>query len=117
MAKNAKIAFIANPKHDVLLKHVSLYFLDVLPLAEKWQQIFRDRWNSGQPADFDSLLQVMDRFLKTMEPEEPPDIINEHLTMKAEKDALHHPLPSPLTVKVNTVPSGSGQKCVCNDNI
>jgi len=117
VAKNTKIAFIANPKNDVLSKHVSPYFLNILPLAEKWGQIFRDRWNSGQPVDFDSLLQVTDRFLETMELEEPPDIINEHLTMKVEKDALHGPLPLPLTVKANAIPMHSGQKHVRNDNI
>jgi len=117
VAKNAKIAFIANPKHDVLSKHISPYFLDILPLAEKWRQIFRDRWNSGQLVDFDLLLQVTDRFLETMELEEPPNIINEHLTMKVEKDALCCPLQSPLTVKVNAIPMHSGQKRVCNDNI
>lgn len=95
-ARNSKIAFIGNPKPiGELSKNISPYFRDLLPLAEKWRHIFRERWNANQNVDFDTLLHVTDDFLETMEPEDPPDKITERLDMQAEKDALRLPLPVP----------------------
>ena len=55
-ARNSKIAFIGNPKPiGELSKNISPYFRDLLPLAEKWRHIFRERWNANQNVDFDTL--------------------------------------------------------------
>ena len=42
-ARNSKVAFILDPEPDVLSAHVSRYFSDLVPLAEQWRRIFRDR--------------------------------------------------------------------------
>jgi len=87
-ARNSKVTFIINPKPAVLSKYVSPYFSDLVPLAEQWRQIFRHAFNDEQLVSLDSLLEVTDKFLGTMLPEDPPEITNEWLTMQAEKNSL-----------------------------
>ena len=90
--RNSKVAFILDSEPDVLSAHVSQYFSDLVPLAEQWRRIFREKLNAHQKVDFDPLLQVTNKWLETMSPEDPPEITNQRLTMQAEKDFLRQPL-------------------------
>ena len=104
-ARNSKVTFIVNPKPAVLLKYVSPYFSNLVPLAEQWWQIFRHAFNSKQLVNLDSLLEVTNKFLGTMLQEDPPEITNERLTMQVEKNSLQLP---PSSVKGVSV---AGRKC------
>jgi len=105
--RNSKVTFIVNPKPTVLSKYVSPYFSDLVPLAEQWRQIFRHAFNNEQLISFDSLLEVTNKFLGTMLPEDPLEITNEQLTMQAEKNSLRLP---PSSVEDVTLPTVAGRK-------
>ena len=105
IARNSKVSFIVDPEPDVLSGLVSQYFSDLVPLAEQWRGIFREKYNARQKVDFDSLLQVTDKFLETMLPEDTPEIMNQRLTMQAKKDSLRRPL-----VADSTLNSGKKRK-------
>jgi len=55
---------------------VSPYFSDLAPLAEKWWEIFRDRYGSRDAVDTDTLLEITETFLNNMPLEEPPEMTN-----------------------------------------
>ena len=97
-ARNSKVTFIVDPDPGVLSRHVSRYCFDLVPLAEQWRCIFRERFIAQQKVDFDSLLEVTNKFLETMLPEDPPEITNQRLTMQAEKDSLRLPLVPDFTL-------------------
>ena len=97
-ARNSKVTFIVDPDPGVLLKHVSQYCSNLVLLAEQWQGIFRERFITQEKVDFDSLLQVTDKFLKTVLLEDPPEITNQCLTMQAEKESLYLPLVADSTL-------------------
>lgn len=90
--RNSKVTFIMDPDPDVLLKHVSWYCSDLVLLAEQWWGIFREKFYTQQKVDFNFLLEVTNNFLNTMLPEDPPEIMNQHLTMQAIKESLCLPL-------------------------
>ena len=96
--RNLKVTFIVDPDPSVLSKHVSRYCSDLVPLAEQWWGIFRERFITQEKVDFNSLLQVTDKFLETMLPEDPPEITNQRLTMQAEKESLCLPLVADSTL-------------------
>ena len=96
--RNLKVTFIVDADPGVLLKHVSQYCSNLVPLAEQWWGIFRERFITREKVDFDSLLQVTDKFLETMLPEDPPEITNQCLTMQAEKESLCLPLVADSTL-------------------
>ena len=96
-ARSSKAAFILDPELDVLSAHVSPYFSDLVPLAEQWRGIFREKLNAHQKVDFDPLLHVTNKWLETTSPEDPPEITNQRLTMQAEKDFLRQPLVADCT--------------------
>ena len=106
-ARSSKVVFIVDPNPSELSKYVSPYFSDIIPLAEQWRQIFRHAFNSQQLVNFDSLLEVTDKFLGAMPPEPTPDITNEWLTLQAEKNSLRLPLSSVDDV---TPPTVAGKK-------
>ena len=70
--RSSKAAFILDPELNVLSAHVSPYFSDLVPLAEQWRGIFREKLNTHQKVDFDPLLHVMNKWLEMMSPEDPP---------------------------------------------
>ena len=96
--RNSKVTFIVDPDPGVLSKHVSRYCSNLVPLAEQWWGIFRERFITREKVDFDSLLQVTNKFLETMLPEDPPEITNQRLTMQAKKESLRLPLVTDSTL-------------------
>ncbi|KAI6010463.1 hypothetical protein EDC04DRAFT_2610201 [Pisolithus marmoratus] len=114
-AQNSKFAFIVDDAHYPLQKCVSPYFYSLIPLADDWRKFFWEGITDRKAVNINSLLKVTESFLSKMLLEDPPGIMNEHLTKQAEKDALHKPLPS--TPVKHTAGQGSGKKCLCNDTI
>jgi len=98
---------------------VSPYFSDLAPLAEKWWEIFQDRYGSRDAVDTDTLLEIMETFLNNMPSEEPPKMMNVRLTMQVEKRALRevsHILSAPA-VKYNSVQWDPGKKRIRDHTI
>ena len=46
VARNSKLAFIVDQNPETMKSCVSPYFSDLAPLAEKWWEVFRDRYGS-----------------------------------------------------------------------
>ena len=119
VARNLKLAFIVDQNPEIMQSCVSPYFSDLAPLAEKWWEIFRDRYRSRDAVDADSLLEVTESFLNSMPLEEPPKMTNVRLNMQEEKRALRevsHTLSAPV-VKYNNVQQTSGKKRICDEVI
>ena len=120
VARNSKLAFIVDQNPEIMKSCVSPYFTDLAPLAEKWREIFRDRYRSRDAVDADSLLEVTETFLNNMPSEEPPEMMNVRLTMQEEKKALReasHKLSAPAAVKYGNVQRDPGKKRIRDDAI
>ena len=120
VARNSKLAFIVDQNPEIMKSCVSPYFTDLAPLAEKWREIFRDRYCSRDAVDADSLLEVTETFLNNMPSEEPPEMMNVRLTMQEEKKALReasHKLSAPAAVKYGNVQWDPGKKRIRDDAI
>ena len=99
VARNSKLVFIVDQNPEIMKSCVSPYFTDLTSLAEKWREIFRDRYGSRDAVNADSLLKVTETFLSNMPSEEPPKMTNVRLTMQEEKNALQevsHKLSTPV---------------------
>ena len=88
VARYSKVTFILESSPEVLEACVSPYFHDLIPLAQDWQEAFRESYGSWDGVDIDKLLEKTEAFLSHMPPENPPEVENEYLTRQAEKNAL-----------------------------
>jgi len=118
VARNSKVAFVLESSPKVLEDSVSPYFHDLIPLAQDWWEIFREKYGSQDGVDIDTLLEKTEIFLSHMLPEDPPEIENERLTKQAEKNALREASQNlSLPVKCASNLWDAGKKRIHNDMV
>jgi len=118
VARNSKVAFVLESGPKALEGCVSPYFHDLIPLAQDWWDIFREKYGSQDGVDINTLLEKTDTFLSRMPLEDPPEMENEHLTKQAEKNALQEASQILLSPPVKrTMPQDAGKKRICDDMV
>ena len=102
MAKFAKFTFLVS-KRSNLHTQISLYFADLLPLAESWCTLLGHYVHKEAPVPFDEVFKIFDDFLEKMPDSEKPLMMTSTLHKIVGQHELSSALPSRPVAKTSAI--------------